>query len=279
MDPTYRWQEFRGARQHADNNFHVFSQILKLNPDESSAQNRDSLTDIVKSNFEPTFNAVHHLVSYLTTRQKDFAAIEREARAATQVALDMAENIKAELAKSSEEAKKIVDDTRKAAAEQGVSQQAVYFKEEAEAHQREAKKWSRYTVYTAVGLGTFAVLSLFLHKVPFLTPANSSESIQLAISKAFLAGTLGYMLVLCAKNFLSHKHNEVLNKHRQNALLTFNALVDATKDETKRDIVLQNAASCIFSPQDTGYSKHAASGDGGTVKLVEISPKMTGAGS
>lgn len=37
---------------------------------------------------------------------------------------------------------------------------------------------------------------------------------------------------------------------------TFTALAEATSDAASSNIVLSHAASCIFSPHDTGYIKH-----------------------
>jgi len=75
------------------------------------------------------------------------------------------------------------------------------------------------------------------------------------------------MLYLSAKNFIANKHNSIVNKHRQNALMTFKALVDAAKNPQNQDIVLTHAASCIFSPQSTGYSG-AADGQAPSAKSV-----------
>lgn len=266
-------------KSHADSVFNTFGSILNFSALQNSAGERDNLIEVLKNNFEPIFNGLHNVVSYLTSRKRDFGALEREARAATQAAKDAADELKGELNKSVEDAQRIMDNIRKTASEQGVSQKAIYFKDESDIHAKEADKWRKYTVRTAIGLGAFAAFSIFLHKIPFFAPTNTYDSIQLTASKALVAASIGYMLILCARNFMSHKHNEILNKHRQNALLTFNALVDATKDESKRDIILQSAASCIFSPQDTGYNKHGSSGDSGTVKFVEIAPKMSGSGS
>ena len=83
------------------------------------------------------------------------------------------------------------------------------------------------------------------------------------------------MLFLCARNFLSHKHNAIVNKHRQNALLTFNALVDAAKSEDRRDVVLTYAASCIFSPQDTGYAKSSGGVSAeAPLNLIQAMPRL-----
>ena len=47
----------------------------------------------------------------------------------------------------------------------------------------------------------------------------------------------------------------MINKHRQNALQTFRTLVEAGTSNHAQDIVLTQAAQCIFSPQDSGYVK------------------------
>jgi len=74
---------------------------------------------------------------------------------------------------------------------------------------------------------------------------------------------LSFMLYLSARSFLSHKHNAVVNRHRQNALLTYRALADAAAADQNREVILTHAAACIFSPQPTGYSN-----DGGDAAKV-----------
>jgi len=54
------------------------------------------------------------------------------------------------------------------------------------------------------------------------------------------------MLILASKTFLSHKHNAIVNRHRQNALMTFNALAAATKEDAAKDVILTHARGCIF---------------------------------
>ncbi len=96
------------------------------------------------------------------------------------------------------------------------------------------------------------------------------------MSKVLIFGVIAYMLVLCARNFLSHKHNGIVNRHRQNALLTFKSLTDAASGEDRRDIVLTHAAACIFSPQDTGYTRGPSGQDNSPAKLFEVLPKLSG---
>jgi hypothetical protein len=116
------------------------------------------------------------------------------------------------------------------------------------------------------------VVALFIHKIPYFIPQNTYEAVQLSISKSLIFAVIAYLLILCGRNFLSHKHNAIVNKHRQNALLTFKALVDAAGSEQNRDIVLTHAASCIFSPQETGYTK--GSQQTNVTGLVETIPRL-----
>jgi hypothetical protein len=185
----------------------------------------------------------------------DFEALERQARASVQAAEDRAAEATRQLEIHQEEAKRILDDVRRVAAEQGVSQQAIYFQNESSAHEDQAKRWQWNTIYVAIGLGVYAVISATAHKWSFLTPAGPYDAFQLGLSKILIFGVIAYMLFLSARNFLAHKHNAIVNRHRYNALLTFTALSDAARGPENRDIVLTHAAACIFAPQETGYTK------------------------
>ncbi len=151
-----------------------------------------------------------------------------------------------------------------------MTKQAAHFNAEFEHHTTEANRWQGYAVKLAIGLGVFAVISLFLHKVPFLKPETMYDAVQLSISKILIFSVMAYMLFLSAKNFLNHKHNAIVNKHRQNALMTHSALVEASGDEGVRDAVLLQAASCIFSAQSTGYTTGGENESVNQKSMVEI---------
>ena len=263
-------------RDQANSFYSTLQSILKfsIETEANPSSTRQQYIDSLKSAYDQVFTIVHPLVGYLTSRQRDFGALEREARAAVQSATDQANSVMEQLSKDREEAQRILTEVRQVAAEQGVSQQAIYFKDEAEKHEAAADDWRFYTVLTAIGLGAFAVVSLFLHKMPWIAPATTYEGIQVGLSKVLIFGVIAYMLVLCARNFLSHKHNAIVNRHRQNALLTFKSLTDAASGEDRRDIVLTHAAACIFSPQETGYTRGSSGQDNAAPKLIEVLPKF-----
>lgn len=237
--------------------FNLFDQILNFDPTkESSATSiRDSLVQQLIAQYPNVFASLYPLIAFAVARTVDFSRLEAEGRAVVQSITDQTEAVVKSLREAEQNAKHILEDVRKTAAEQGVTQQAQYFKAEADNHQMASEIWKKYTTRTAIGVGFFAAISIFIHKIPFLAPTSNYDAIQLATSKLLLFGVLTFMLVLCAKNFLSHKHNEIVNRHRQNALMTFKALVDASSVPEKQDIVLDHASSCIFSPQETGYAK------------------------
>lgn len=260
-------------KKRANADFNFFQQILDFDTKQENPTNvRDSLVTQITSAYPATFQALYPFISYGVSKSVDFQRMETDARAAIQSITDHANNITQQLEESREEANTVLEDVRRVAAEQGVSQQAIYFKDESEQHAESSSKWRTATIVLAIALGIYSITTLFLHKIPGLTPENNIQSAQLIASKMLIFAVLSYMLFLSAKNFLSHKHNAIVNKHRQNALMTFKALVDASGAEDGKEVILTHASACIFSPQDTGYVK--SSGDtAGSKSIVELLPK------
>jgi hypothetical protein len=250
--------------------------VEEASPNPSDA--KEALVGRLDNQFQPVFNILFPLVSFANIRSLDFAKLERDARAATQAAKDSVATALADIETGKESMETLVGEARALAAEQGVSKQAIHFKTEADLHKTEAKTWRNYTIYTAIGLAAYAVASLFFDHLPGLDSDTPYQALQIGISKVLIFGVIAYMLFLCARNFLSHKHNEIVNRHRQNALATFTALAEATSDAASSDIVLSHAAACIFSPQETGYTKHEG-GHGETVPSVQLVPRIGNLGS
>jgi hypothetical protein len=84
---------------------------------------------------------------------------------------------------SKEAAAGILEEVRKVAAETGVSQQAYHFQQAAAEHRTNATEWRGLTVKLAWALGAFSVASFFIHRLPFLAPATTYDTVQLAVSK------------------------------------------------------------------------------------------------
>jgi hypothetical protein len=261
-------------KNQANNDYSLFNQIAEFDPThENAANQRQSFINAIESAYQPTFNQLHPLIAYSLHRAADFQRLDRDARATFQSIKDQAAEITKELDDTKEEAKRILEEVREISAEQGVTQQAIYFKEASNNHDVQANQWRTATIWVAIGLTAYAVFTLFFHKIPFMRPSSMYETVQIALSKILVFAVISYMLYLTAKNFLSHKHNSIVNKHRQNALMTYKALVDAAGDTPNRELILNHAAACIFTPQCTGYSSESGIQSPSAKSVVELLTK------
>jgi hypothetical protein len=247
------------VQQNANNVFNLFEQIRGFNIETANlGQFRTQIVSQLTEAYNAAWTGLHPLIGYSAARAVDFERLEREGRAAVQAINDRTTELLNDMQGIKTQAQAALDAARRAASEHGVSQQAMYFKTEADSHETASKTWRTATIWLAAGLGVYALATIFLHKWTWLKPADTAESAQLITGKILIFAVISYMLILAARNFLSHKHNAIVNRHRQNALMTFNALATAAKDESAKDIILSHAAACIFAPQETGYAKSAA---------------------
>ena len=248
-------KQLNSLKTQADADYNRFEEILKFSPKQENAYNtHNNLINQIDSAYQGTFNALQPMIAYSTSKSADFKRLEIEARAMLQVIEDKANELTKKLEDDKKISEQILEDIRKVAAEQGVSQQATYFRDAAKDHETEATTWQKRTIWLAVVLGAYAVLTVGLHKLPWIKPDDLYQTVQLAISKVLIFAVLSYVLYLSTKNYLAQKHNAVINKHRQNALMTYEALADAAKETSNREIILTHASACIFAPQPTGYT-------------------------
>ena len=206
----------------------------------------------------------------------DAQALQKECEGGLPVVLEFADGTAANKAKRKEaeallaemrahlgNAESILDAIRKAAGEAGVSQQAIHFKEEADRHEAEAKTWRE-----RVGMAVAAFVgAAFLSWWWSGDVADGFALAQSLASRALVFVALGFGVFFCAKNYLAHRHNAVVNRHRQKALETYRALAEA--DPKSREIVLAHAARCIYAPQDSGFARKGESG-GGEIPIETI---------
>lgn len=269
-------EQLENIQAQSDAVFNLFDEVSLFDETQQNATDiRTGIVEHIKSHYQSAFNELMQYISYSVARTVDFQRLEIDGRAFLQGIKDQTNNAVEEIETSKLEASNVLDEIKKTAAEQGVSQQAFYFSEEAKEHTTEAKKWKATTRNWAIGIIIYGITSFFFHKIPWIAPTGIAESIIFIASKILIFAILSYMLVLSARNFISHNHNAVVNKHRQNALMTFNALVNASGNNETQDIILNHASSCIFSPQDTGYTKHGGANNSQLPNVIEMIPKTT----
>ncbi len=110
----------------ANNDYNRLDEISKFEAGQP-VESRDSLIKQLNTSYQQSFKSLYPFISYSASKSADFQRLETEARAMIQSVQDQGEKVANELEKKQTEAEKILTDIRKAAAEQGVSQQAVYF--------------------------------------------------------------------------------------------------------------------------------------------------------
>jgi type II secretory pathway pseudopilin PulG len=260
----------QSLKQSADAEYNRLQQILKFSAtDQNPKQTRDSLLQQLENAYDQVFEQIWPAVAYSVRRSTDFARMEREARSVIQNIQDKTDTLKSDLEKKRKDADAALDAIRKVAAEQGVSQQAIYFKEEADKHSDAAIRWFKVTTGITILTCLYAIFSVFVHKISWIAPNSTYETIQIGISKLMVFAALGFYLVLAARNYMAHRHNAVVNKHRQNSLVTYRAIVEAAAENSNRDIVLAKAADTIFCTQPTGFSRNE-SDDSRMLSMVNL---------
>jgi hypothetical protein len=146
---------------------------------------RDQVINQIRDYYDAVFRAVAPIVAFAVRSRTDFERVEREAEDKLKHIDEISAEHERALAGSRQEASQILDEVRRVAAESGVSQHSIHFKQEADNHEQGAKRWLIATISLAlltVGFGVLASL-VYFRLIPTMT---STQSLQLAISKVVI---------------------------------------------------------------------------------------------
>lgn len=259
------------AQNHANTCWNTIKTILTFSADQTGnvAADRLSLIEQLKQQYTQAFTDLAPVLAYAANRERDASEIEAQVQAVladAQGALDHIGEIRGQ-------SETVLEEVRKLAAKAGVATQATYFDDQATAYAAAADKWQTQTYWMAGALGSFALLTWGLGYL-MDPPSDPYQAVQLGVSKVLIFSTLAFVLFLSARTLMAHRHNEVVNRHRNNALKTFNALADAATSEQTREVVLTHASACIYAPQESGFTKPGAGQTGPS--LVEVLPRILG---
>lgn len=246
-----------------------FSRVSRFTlTDQNPNQTRNSLVAEADSLWHQVFEAVAPKVAFLRKADSD----------TTRLAKELQENIlvhQTSMRAASDEKDAILEDMKKTlgtikdnAAEAGVTKHSGYFKDEADAHVLSASKW----LWASLGFGSVMLIysGVFLW-LDHTASANASfySSIHFIVPRLTILLVLGFALVWSSRNYSAAKHNEVVNRHRQNALNSFETFVKSTHDAETKNAVLLQATQSIFAPQDTAFSRNDVPA-GPATQIVEI---------
>ena len=260
--------ELTAVAEKALNEFTIISKFSVETYPENTIGRRNQL--IV--NFSNQYNQYHKIVAprlaYLVAKEMDIGALKAKA---DDIVQDLEQSIAEHMHKLQERESKadgILESMRKAAGEAGVSAHAFHFAEEAKAQAKGASGWLVVTV--AVALATLLFAGYTIHFYAQEAESLSIQhSIQIGIAKLIAFSVFYFGLIWSGRNYRAQRHNYVVNKHRQNALSTFDAFVKAAGDEATKDAVLLRATEAIFTPGASGYIT-GESEPQGTSHILEV---------
>jgi hypothetical protein len=222
------------------------------------ALNQNTPADVCKAIIQEVKNAYDIIMEPLTvplsftaTQATDYAKIEREAKGYHATMREEADKFKVMLESYKVDAEKALQAVKDQAAEAGVATNAQIFLKDSENHGKIAIKWLVATIVASII--TIAAAMVFVFISFKYKPESTAVAIQYVVSKLILLSTLSFGIFWCAKNYKSRKHNETLNKHRANALMTFRAFVEGSGDQQIKDAILLQAAQAAFVNRPTGY--------------------------
>ena len=178
------------------------------------------------------------------------------------------------------ECEKILQEIRRSAAEQKVTNAGSFFHDEAMSHKKSSETWLFVTISLAIFIVVLVFGSLALYKVPFIRQETNADIIQLVSSKVLIFAILGSMLLLAGRSYVANKHNEIVNTHRRNALNSYRALVEASSSSPEcQNIILTHAAACMYAPQETGFTPGKIDVQSGAKSVLELMTKTSKPGA
>lgn len=255
----------------------LFQQIqnfsLQQHP-QNPVQARDSLVTQLRDKWHQYYQHITPHISYAIRRGTDFDALEREARGTLALQKQLGTEFQTEKGKILAEMQGALDRVRQAAAEAGVAQHAIHFRTEAEYHKKQALWWLVATGAFAVATIVYALYSLG-PQLNDLSATTIPRAIQLVVPRLVVIFVLTFGLVWSARNFGASRHNFVVNRHRQNALSSFETFVKGAGDPQTKDAVLLQATQSIFVPQDSGFVRSEGSPNPGG-HIVEVVRGLSG---
>ncbi|TJY34008.1 hypothetical protein [Pontimicrobium aquaticum] len=245
-----------------------FDSFKSFNPNQNNPVNqRDSLITQLDNQYDGYYQ---HTLPILTVGLLSGNDLSVQQAKIDQLVSDLDKKTK-ETEKKGEEYLTQLDETLKsaeeAAAKVGVSRHSQIFNTESTEHERQSKIWLKWTVGVLIAIVVAAIIFIFVFPD---TTSSSAEIIQFSITKVIVLSAMFYGLSICNRNYKAHKHNATLNKHRQNALSTFETFAKAAgTDAQTKNAVLIEATHTIFSNQQTGYLNSEKDNESSN-KIVEI---------
>ena len=179
------------------------------------------------------------------------------------------EDAEAKEAERQEKFEQIERDVEDLIRKKSISSYEKIFADQAEEHRKNARNWLIVTSLLAVGFSL-----IFWWLIKDLAPAGSQlpAILQNLVAKGFFLSLIYLLLNRSIKNYTAEKHLQTVNRHRQNALATFEEFEKAAgKNQETRDAVLLACTDAIFDANQSGYlsTKTSRSESAAPIQMVK----------
>lgn len=224
----------------------------KTSPDPFRA--RDQIIEKLEKQWEKDFKEFTPVIAYILIGNKGGNYLINEARKTLQDIKESEIEFKEIINRKLKTIDSTVLSAQNAANISGIGQHAIHFSNEAKSSKYIAIFW----LVASVILGCLAIYYIIDFIEPTLSELSSptaAQLIQAAIPRMLIIFILTFGMIWSAKNFTSNAHNYVVNRHRQNALGSFQTFVEGTSSIAVKDAVLMQATHAIFTPQESGFAK------------------------
>lgn len=228
---------------------------------------RDSLAQNLKQQIDLFYVTAHLWIPYLAYQKGDVQRNIELLNSSVKKASDVLETTKDEIKEKKAEIDDVIMAAKEASASVGVSHFSSNFKQEATDLEKLANKWLMLTGSLALSTLLTTIGSYWLLNIPNL--ASNAQIVQVLSTKLIIITVFFTATLWAGKMYRATMHQVMVNKHRANSLLTFQAFVKASNDIHIRDAVLMETTKSIFTLTSSGYIDGDSSGSKQT-NVIEI---------
>lgn len=122
------------------------------------------------------------------------------------------------------------------------------FARAAEEHALDSLGWLIGLVGLAIALPVILIYALDPPKA-----LDAASLTAFALQRFVIISVFSTALYVATRSYRANSHLAATNRHRANVLMTFDLLIQTTKDESTRDALLKSAADSIFQSGSTGF--------------------------
>jgi hypothetical protein len=269
----------------------IYSAVISMKAHfDSQSTLRVRNSDTAFSSFETQYNAfvkgigkvipLNTINDILLTRINDVRVEIEEQRKSINSYNDDALELMQSIAKIKDEVEVLLTNTKNASQEIIVAKFGTIYEKLANKHKTSSRLWltAIAVLIVVTALSAYRLLNdelkFFTQNVDLLQ--HTAGVLLILGTRLVIFASLFVAIGICIRNFKANKHNEVINRHRQNALNTFETFVlSSGEDKTIKDAILMEVTRTIFSSQNSGFSSADIDAESPS-KIIEIIKNVGG---